>query len=297
VATLAKDRKVRYIKLGEHGRWERPSIERGRLHFGYDMADARKLALARVADWSGLTRALRSEGHSEAAATRITNQMRVFFEDDGSILWLTFSGQRLFWGHVGPERPLPEENGDGIWRPMEGGWRPRDPNEPQLTKANLSGQITKLALYRGTSCWVDDHAADYITRRIEGRPIPQVEQARALARELRGALTRLLQLLEPRDFETLVELVFEQSGWRRLAKTGGVEKGIDLDLQQPITGERAFVQVKSRTSQEEFDALCRGDRRDRSLRPDVLRLSHGAGREPGRPGHGSGSRGACRPSA
>ncbi len=62
----------------------------------------------------------------------------------------------------------------------------------------------------------------------------------------------LMKLLEPKDFETLVDLVFSTSGWRRLGMVGRTQKTLDLDLLLPSTGERAFVQVKSKTTSAEL---------------------------------------------
>ena len=60
-------------------------------------------------------------------------------------------------------------------------------------------------------------------------------------------------MLTWQDFELLVELVFAGSGWRRVSATGGTQKTIDLELVMPLTDETAFVQVKSRTDQAQFD--------------------------------------------
>ena len=62
-----------------------------------------------------------------------------------------------------------------------------------------------------------------------------------------------MALLTWRDFEILVNLVFSASGWRRIGESGGAQKTVDLELALPSTGERAFVQVKSRTSQAQLD--------------------------------------------
>lgn len=67
------------------------------------------------------------------------------------------------------------------------------------------------------------------------------------------SVKELLGLLGPQDFELLVDLVFSTSGWRRLGVVGKTEKTLDIDLMLPSTGERAFVQVKSMTSQAELD--------------------------------------------
>lgn len=59
---------------------------------------------------------------------------------------------------------------------------------------------------------------------------------------------RLLALLEPQDFELLVDLIFTHSGWRRLGELGRTTKDLDLEVELPSTGERAWIQVKSRAS-------------------------------------------------
>lgn len=178
--------------------------------------------------------------------------MKIFFEDDGSILWITFVGERLYWGFADAESPpIASSDFDGAIRPIRGGWRCADIQGEPLTKDRLSGALTKLAAYRGTSCDLKD-VREYVVRRINGEKIPQVERAIAAADVVKSSALELMRLLEPRDFETLVDLVFTASGWRRLGAVGGTEKTRDLDLILPSTDERAFVQVKSRTTSDEL---------------------------------------------
>jgi len=54
-----------------------------------------------------------------------------------------------------------------------------------------------------------------------------------------------MRLLSWQDFELLVDLVFTNTGWRRIGQVGKTQKTIDFELVLPTTGERAFVQVKS----------------------------------------------------
>ena len=54
------------------------------------------------------------------------------------------------------------------------------------------------------------------------------------------------------DAPIVVELIFSQSGWRRTGETGGSQETVDIELELPSTGERAFVQVKSRTIQAQL---------------------------------------------
>jgi hypothetical protein len=78
--------------------------------------------------------------------------------------WITFVGERLYWGFVTASPPGRHPDGDGVWRTVAGGWRWTDIIGKELTKDRLSGALTKLAAYRGTTCRVD--VSDYVIRRI-----------------------------------------------------------------------------------------------------------------------------------
>jgi hypothetical protein len=62
------------------------------------------------------------------------------------------------------------------------------------------------------------------------------------------AIAQLIQRLDDKDFENLVDMVFTAGGWRRIGGVGGTEKNIDIELQQPVTGEFVMVKVKSKCS-------------------------------------------------
>lgn len=119
-----------------------------------------------------------------------------------------------------------------------------------------------MAAYRGTSCDVD--VAEYVIRRVNGLKMPEVERALAASHELRVSVLGLMRMLTPQDFELLVDLVFTTSGWRRVGVVGRTQDTLDLDLILPSTGERAFVQVKSKTTSAEFQSYVAklGERAD-----------------------------------
>ncbi len=77
----------------------------------------------------------------------------------------------------------------------------------------------------------------------------------------------LMRLLTWQDFELLVDLVFANSGWRRVGQVGKTQKTVDIELVLPTTGERAFVQVKSsagkRDLKEYLDRLKESNSYDR----------------------------------
>jgi hypothetical protein len=209
-----------------------------------------------------VTAAFRADGKSTSIATRFTNELEVFFEDPGSVLWITFMNDCLHWGFADDAEPEMHEDGDGVWRPLRDGWRNTDVLGTTLSKDRLSGALTKLALFRGTSCDVD--VSDYVIRRVNGQKMPEVERGLSALQEMRASALDLMRLLTPQDFELLVDLVFTTSGWRRVGVVGKTQSTLDLDLVLPSTGERAFVQVKSRTTTKELaDYVAKlGDRAD-----------------------------------
>lgn len=51
----------------------------------------------------------------------------------------------------------------------------------------------------------------------------------------------------------LIDLILARGGWERVSDLGGAMRDADLIVQQPVTGERAFVQVKSAATQSVLD--------------------------------------------
>lgn len=249
--TTISPTRVRYIKLGGGGSWEKECLEKGTIRIGFGSAQSQRFELCQSGRWHDLPASFIAEGKDKATATRSTNELRFFFEDDGSMLWITFMGERLCWGMVDYAKPAPHADAKGVWRSIRDGWRWTDLLGEHLTKDRLSGALTKLAAYRGTSCDVD--VSDYVIRRVNGEKTPEVERALIASKEMKASALDLMKLLGPRDFELLVDLVFTTSGWRRVGIVGKTQKTLDLDLILSSTGERAFVQVKSKTTSAELD--------------------------------------------
>ena len=242
--------RVRYIKLGEGGRWEKDCVDRGVLRIGFGTAESEQFKLCQARRWDEVSASFVTNGKTKGTATKFTNELRTFFDDNGSILWVTFVGERLYWGMVDQSPPKQDLNLHGVYRTIRDGWRCADVNGGLLTKDRLSGALTKLAAYQGTSCDVD--VSEYVIRRINGKKPPEVERAIVASNEVKASALGLMKLLGPRDFELLVDLVFTTSGWRRVGIVGKTQKTLDLDLVLPSTGQRAFVQVKAKTTSAEL---------------------------------------------
>ena len=158
---------VRYIKLGRHGSWEKECLETGIIRLGFGTEQPHRFRFGQSGDWDKLKKSFLDEKNALKEAARFTREVRLFFEDDGSTLWITFHGEQLFWAFLDPKNPPKKHrDGVGVWRNVAGSWKTDDLNGKPLRKNTLSASLTKLAGYPGTSC--DVRAADYVTRRING---------------------------------------------------------------------------------------------------------------------------------
>jgi hypothetical protein len=70
--------KAVYIKLGRGGSWEKESLEKGILRFGYNETP---FEAAKAADWDTVWKAWRDMRGDDGTATRDVTQIRNFFED------------------------------------------------------------------------------------------------------------------------------------------------------------------------------------------------------------------------
>jgi hypothetical protein len=135
-----------------------------------------------------------------------------------------------------------------------------------LAVGDLPGAVTQIASYRATVC--EPSAASTIRRIIIGeknKAVLATELAKAAFAE---SVAVLVKDLHHKDFEILVDLILQRTGWARIANLGGVTEGIDVEAENAATGEVAFVQVKSRTSQRTLNEyiLKFEERRERYAR-------------------------------
>ena len=126
---------VRYIKLGQRGGWEKDCVDRGIIRIGFGTAKPERFELCLSRRWDDLAESFKEGGRSKGTVTSFTNQVRRFFEDDGSTRWITFIGERLYWGLVDSSRP--ERDAGGAYRAIRDGWRCTDVHGEALTKDQL----------------------------------------------------------------------------------------------------------------------------------------------------------------
>jgi hypothetical protein len=239
---------IRFIKLGGKGEWEEMCIEGPNpcIRLGF-RSNQHKESLA--GDWDVIHDYWRNtEEKSLGNATEYTNQVKAFYTLDQTTIWITFYKRKLFWCRASSKVvELPDKT---RIRKTIGKWSSQDIYGHELHIDNLSGALTKVQGFRGTICRVD--AADYLLKKINGETSSEIIKAEKSLHQLEQSLEILIQKLGWKDFELLTNMIFTQAGWQRLSSLGKTQKSIDLDLLSPVTGKRAFVQVKSQADLKTF---------------------------------------------
>ena len=237
-------KEIRYIKLGAGGKWVQLSHDRGEIHFSHRTVPH---DLCVRGDWDAVDRHLVDHGRSPAKAKDAAREIRDFYTLGADSLWITFADGHLWWAFAAPEVVWlgAEEDGRGArMRRTVDGWRKTNIKGEPLRTDHLSTKLTQVAAYRQTICRVKE--ADYLIRRINGVDEPVVARAREVRQAMVAVASELIAGLHWAEFETLVDLIFSRSGWQRVSRVGETQADVDLVVEQPSTGETAFVQVKSK---------------------------------------------------
>lgn len=93
--------KIRFIKLGEKGKWEQSCIQDGTIRLGYESPHHLD---SLAGNWNEVRQFwLQFRNGNEGAATRDVNQIRDFYELKESDIWITFHKKKLYWCHAASE--------------------------------------------------------------------------------------------------------------------------------------------------------------------------------------------------
>lgn len=236
---------VRYIKNGAKGKWWPAAKERNQLHRGWNKVSGELLL---VPDWNRI--------RPLCANTQDCNALKTLIERASSHVWITFESGYLWWclvhDAVTPNGPSSESEGHFFLNcASERPWSNQSLLGKTLTITDLPGTATTTAGFKATVC--KPRGADQILRIIKGEQNPLVVAARGTRDAYEGAVLKLVRELSPQDFELLISLILDRTGWTRLTRVGGVTEGIDLDVENWASEERAFVQVKGAASQETLE--------------------------------------------
>ncbi|MFP9116647.1 restriction endonuclease [Flavobacterium sp. RNTU_13] len=241
-----KPDKILFIKLGEGGKYEKDCIEKSQtLRLGYQESNHQTCISN---DWTTLHTSFQQLGFNKSVSTSHTNQIRLFYTEDEKTLWITFYANKLWWCF---SRPVITQLSDGSKsRPVIGKWSDEDIFGNKLLASNISGRLLKTQGFRGTICKVIER--DYTLQKINRKQSKEILEVENALAKLNEKLAILIQNLQWKDFETLVDLIFRQAGWQRVSDTGKNQKTLDIELFAPVTSERSIVQIKSQSTLREY---------------------------------------------
>lgn len=172
-------------------------------------------------------------------------------------VFITFHKGLLHWCNL-DDSPV-EEDLTSKFRKTKNGWSCKSLNDSTkaLSSNDISGRISKTQAFQGTLCRYKDTEKDneveIINRIINGSQNPNVEKIKKFKYEISKLTIELLQHLHWKDCEILSDLIFIQSGWRRVSMQGGSMEFTDMEYFDPINNEKYAVQIKSGASKKDFE--------------------------------------------
>lgn len=238
--------KAYFIKLGKAGEWEKSSIEEGKIRIGWVDQSLKDI---NEGNWTLIKRQLSERLHGEGAVTRDLNSLITICESTSDDVWITFYESKLWWCRVGENRIY--EHSVSKYRKVKGRWKDTDVDGNLLLVNRIPGTISKVQGFRGTQCSVRE--IEDLKRLLNNQPSSEFLEISNAKNSLVRAVEKGLTKLHWKDFETLVDLVFRQSGWHRITTLGKTLKYVDLELEDPITGDLYQVQVKSKATLADFE--------------------------------------------
>lgn len=237
-----------YIKLGEKGKWEKSSIDEAKIRISWA-----RIALQDIQKkkWDKIRKLIEGYAKTKGSASNDFGALKKIAEADSRTLFITFYGGRLYWCKPAMTDPLVDEDHTSMFRVVDGKWDCKNESGEILDLEKVPGKISMLQRYSGTCCTV--HEIESLKRLLNGLQSDQYKKIDDARKKLISVVQEGIKVLHPKEFELMVELIFRQSGWRRISILGESIKDIDLELEDPITHDKYMVQVKSVSDQKEFD--------------------------------------------
>ena len=245
-----------FIKLGRGGEYEEPCLTKGELWVGWTEVSH---DLCIKPDWNAVweielndyknNNPIATKAVCQGYATYQKNQLRIFYESDETVLWVTFYADHLYWCFAKPGVKI-QPNYSRV-RQSVNGWSCEDIQGNKLAFSRLAGSLLAMQGFRGAICRVKE--IDYLVRKINCETSLEEQKAQDSRQALIASLEELIKKLNWKEFELLIDLIFRQAGWQRVDQLGKTQKDIDLTLLSPIDDEQYYVQVKSASDADNFN--------------------------------------------
>lgn len=238
-----------YLKLGKGGKWEEELKKGSKARIGWQNVDIIDI---QNENWDNIRDSINKEFENNGksrGATQDFNALKLFCDATEEDIFITFSDGKLYWCQL--ENTQIQKDDISKYRTTKVKWSSTDIKGKTLFINQISGRISKTQGFRATLCKVEEKES---LRRIINAEIPQiVEQIQLKKNSLCESLLIALKDLHWKDLEILADLVFRQSGWRRISLSGEQMKYIDMELIDPITKEKFQVQVKASATKQNFE--------------------------------------------
>lgn len=234
---MISSKKAYYVKLGQAGTWAKSSFKKNIIRIGWPH---QSLADINLGKWGKIQQQLEAQTSDKGTATRSCRALKTLCESTPEDLWITFHDARLWWCKVAEGEIL--EDNISKFRKVDR-WCSENIFGESLLITQIPGRIAKTQGFQATICKVKevDELVRLINRQASVEYTAILHSKMALCQHVESGLRRL----HWKDFETLVDLVFRATGWRRVSVLGETMKFSDIELEEPITGEMYQVQVKS----------------------------------------------------
>ena len=246
-----------YIKLGAKGIWAEESINNGIVRIGWGKVSLENILNGNWDDIRNVIKKYYDERGKKTGTTQDYEALKRFCDATANDVFITFYKGIMYWCNL-DNSPM-EMDLISKFRRTINGWSCKSLNDSakELSSNDISGRISKTQAFQGTLCRYKDTEKDneveIINRIINGYQNPNVEEIKKFKYEICRLTIELLQHLHWKDCEILSDLIFIQSGWRRVSMQGGSMEFTDMEYFDPINNEKYAVQIKSGASKKDFE--------------------------------------------
>lgn len=234
---------VKFIRLGKGGGEFKNCFDKKLIYFGF--SSNQFLDKCNRFDPSGIAEELKDKGFKKEKDT--FRQFKAFFDEDET-LWITTANRKIYYGFTNGDYAFLDDG--KTYKNMLDGWICVDIDQKDLNISGINGGITKTLSYQSTICdFKDKYAALLVNRILCEQSLSKVNAEQAF-NELIKVVQVLIQQFTDKDFELLIELIISRMGFKRVGVAGKQEEFIDLEIENPLSGEHFVVQDKSSTDQK-----------------------------------------------
>ena len=245
-----------YVKLGKGDEWADDSIQNGLIRIGWinqNLDDINNWRESIIREKIEEARKEANLPKSKGAVSNDLSALKKIVHSTPEDVWVAFHKSYLWWCRVSYNRI--EEDSISKYRRIDL-WSKVDTEGTPLIINQIPGRLSKIQRFSGTICSLNkDEVTDLyrVLNNLSSNEFQHISQAKA---ELIKKVAEGLALLHWKDFELLVDLIFRNVGWRRMSIVGESMKYVDMELEEPITGDLYQVQVKSDASIAEFKSYA-----------------------------------------